>query len=131
MSRNGHFAVGATGLGAHFEGETKTYEGRTGDRSHLTARQHGTLPTHVVANLQGARGEKPGEHTTRSQERYETLRDDIAKNGIKNPIFITVDHGQEPVISEGNNRRDVALELGHARVPVEVRYFGNAHRAHL
>ena len=108
--------------------ETEDYEGRVGDQSHLTRVQRGHVPTSAVAGLQGARGERPGQHTTRSGERYAALKDDIAKNGIKNSIFITVDHGEQPKISEGNNRRDAAMELGHSHVPVEIRYFGHAQR---
>lgn len=123
MSRLDHFAIG-------FEGEQKDYEGEVGRRDHITRSQVGTLPTSAVAKMRGARGEVPGEHTTRSDERYAHLRDDIAKNGIKNPIFITVDHGEEPKLSEGNNRRDIAVELKHPRIPVEVRYFGKAEQGY-
>lgn len=122
MSRLAHFAAG------RFQGETMDYEGETGNSSHITRVQRGRLPIEAVAQLAGARGERPGEHTTRSPERFEKLKADIAANGIQNPIFITVDHGQEPKISEGNNRRDAALALGHTHVPVEVRYFGKAER---
>lgn len=122
MTRLEHFDAGA------FNGTTKDYEGEVGRRDHITRSQLGHLPIHAVAKLQGARGEQPGEHTTRSDARYAALRDDIKANGIKNPIFITVDPGEEPKISEGNNRRDVALELGYSHVPVEIRYFGHAER---
>lgn len=122
MSRLAHFAAG------RFNGETHDYEGEVGNDQHITRVQRGHLPIEAVAQLKGARGEQPGEHTTRSPERYTKLREDIRRNGIKEPIFITVDHGQDPVISEGNNRRDVALELGHPHVPVHVRYFGKAER---
>lgn len=115
-------------LGEQFVGQQKDYEGEVGRKDHITRSMNGHVPTHVIANLAGARGEVPGEHTTRSDERYAQLREDIAKNGIKNPIFITVDHGEEPKINEGNNRRDVAVELGLSHVPVEVRYFGHAER---
>lgn len=122
MSRLEHFAAGT------FNGETRDFEGRVGDRSHITRIQTGHLPIHAVATLRGANGEVPGEHTTRSDARYAELREDIRQNGIQKPIFITVDHGEEPKISEGNNRRDIALELGHSHVPAEIRYFGHAER---
>jgi hypothetical protein len=37
---------------------------------------------------------------------------------------------KDPVISEGNHRRDAAVELGHSHVPVEIRYFGHAEQTH-
>lgn len=41
-------------------------------------------------------------------------------------VFVTVDWGEEPKLSEGNHRRDAAVELGMTHVPAEVRYFGHA-----
>ena len=109
-----------------FQGETKDYEGRVGNRSHLTRVQHGTLPIEAVRDMPGVRGEVPGEHRNRLGDRWDAFKDDIAANGITNPIFITHDYGEEPKISEGNHRRDAAVELGHGRVPVEIRHFGHA-----
>lgn len=115
-------------LGHQFAGQVVSYEGEVGNDQHITRVASGRLPIAAVARLAGARGERPGEHTTRSPERFTQLKDDIAANGIKSPLFITVDHGKDPVIAEGNNRRDAALALGHSHVPVEVRYFGRAER---
>lgn len=117
-------AVDAPGL------ETQDYEGRVGDRSHITRKQQGHLPTSEVASLKGARGEVPGEHRNRKGADWDRFKDDIDANGIKHPIFITVDHGEEPVINEGNHRRDAAVELGHSHVPVEIKYFGHAEQDH-
>lgn len=108
--------------------ETQDFEGREGDRNHITRVQRGHLPLHAVRNLLGARGEAPGEHRNRQGEHWETFKADVAAKGIKSPIFITQDYGQDPVISEGNHRRDAAVELGHSHVPVEIRYFGHAQR---
>lgn len=108
---------------------TKEYEGVVGDRSHMTCKQEGTLPTEVVAALAGVRGEVRGEHRNRLGEKWEAFKADIAANGIQNPIFIICDYGEEPKISEGNHRIDAAVELGLPEVPVEVRYFGHAERA--
>jgi 8-oxo-dGTP pyrophosphatase MutT (NUDIX family)/2'-5' RNA ligase len=104
----------------------KEYEGTTGDPSHITRSEDGWLPTSAVAHLPGARGEVPGGHRNRQGEKWDSFKSDIAANGIREPIFITVDHGKQPVISEGNHRRDAAVELGHSHVPVEVRYYGHA-----
>lgn len=122
MSRNAHFAAG-------FQGENYDYEGEAGNPSHITRNLHGTLPTSAVKHLYGARGERPGEHRNRQGERWEHFKADIAEHGIQSPIFVTVDeHG--PQISEGNHRRDAAVELGLSRVPVQVRYFGHSERTH-
>lgn len=117
-------------LGPQFEGERWDYEGEVGNRNHITRVQAGTLPTSAVAGLPGKAGEVPGEHRNRQGERWDHFKSDIAANGIKDPLFITVDHGQEPKLSEGNHRRDAAVELGLARVPVHVQYFGHAERQH-
>ena len=95
----------------------------------MTRKETGTLPTSAVAALNGARGELPGRHRNKHGQDWIDFLNDIAQNGIQDPIFITVDHGEDPVISEGNHRRDAALELGLAEVPVEISYFGNAQEA--
>ena len=107
-----------------------TYEdrGRVGERTHITRDAMGTLPIAAVANLMGVMGEKPGEHRNRRGEAWEEFLADIRANGILTPIFITVDYGEEPRISEGNHRRDAAVELGFTEVPVHVRFFGHAER---
>ena len=110
--------------GFHLEG--KDYEGKTGRSDHITRTENGTIPTDAIKFMLGASGEKPFDHRHRQGEDWEAFKADIAKNGIKEPIFITVDHNGTPVISEGNHRRDAAVELGMKEVPVEVRYFGNA-----
>lgn len=56
---------------------------------------------------------------------WDDFKADVS-TGIRNPLFITVDYGQAPKLSEGNHRRDAAAELGHTHVPATVRYFGKA-----
>lgn len=104
----------------------KDYEGEVGNRDHITRTELGTLPIAAVKDLLGARGEVPGGHRNRTGEAWDSFVKDIKDNGIKNPIFITVDHGQAPQISEGNHRRDAAVEAGFDHVPVEIKYFGHA-----
>ena len=100
--------------------------GETGNRSHITRSVKGTLPTDRIRDMPGVMGEVPGEHRNRKGPKWEEFKSDIATNGIQHPIFITHDYGKQPRISEGNHRRDAAVELGLPEVPVEVRYFGNA-----
>lgn len=123
-------------LGAQFDPDepgaqlhtVKDYEGRVGDPGHITRKEFGHLPTSSVAGLSGVRNEVPGQHRNRQGPEWDSFKSDISSNGIQEPIFITVDYGQPPRISEGNHRRDAAVELGMSHVPVEVRYFGHAER---
>jgi hypothetical protein len=104
------------------------YEGQEGNPSHVTRTESGMLPTSVIAHLMGASGEKPGEHRNRQGADWYDFKGKIAANGMKNPLFITKDHGEDPKLSEGSHRRDAALELGMPHVPVEIRYYGHSER---
>lgn len=108
--------------------ETTDYEGRAGDWDHITRNEYGTIPTSAIADTPGARGEVPGEHRNRIGADWESFKADVKANGIQDPIFITVDPGGKPQISEGNHRRDAAVELGLPEVPVHIRYFGHSER---
>ena len=123
---NGRFAGGSGGEGGGNPTVTD-FPGTVGNRQHITrVVTGGTLPTSALATMPGSSGEQPGEHRNRQGKDWQDFKTDIKANGIRNPILITVDHGGEPVISEGNHRRDAAVELGMKDVPVEVRYFGHA-----
>jgi hypothetical protein len=50
----------------------------------------------------------------------EELKKDIEKNGIKEAIILDVDRNGNAVISEGNNRLEIAKELGIDVIPVKV-----------
>jgi 8-oxo-dGTP pyrophosphatase MutT (NUDIX family)/GNAT superfamily N-acetyltransferase len=104
------------------------YEGAVGNRSHITRNVQMSLPTHLVAHMPGVMDERPGEHRNMTDDKWEDFKHDISANGIKTPLFITVDHGQRPRLSEGNHRRDAAVELGLKHVPAQVRYYGHAER---
>jgi 8-oxo-dGTP diphosphatase len=106
--------------------EAADYDGVTGNANHITRTERGTIPTAAVAGMRGRSGERPGEHRNKQGADWDAFKDDIARNGIRNPVFITVDHGEEPVLSEGNHRRDAAVELGLTHVPAEIRYYGHA-----
>jgi hypothetical protein len=102
--------------------------GTPGNRTHITREDTGWLPIESVAKMQGVMGEVPGEHRNKQGEHWESFKGDIAERGIEHPLFITVDPGEDPKMSEGNHRRDAAVELGHTHVPATVRYFGHAER---
>jgi hypothetical protein len=107
--------------------EVASYEGTTGDRTHVTRNERGLVPVAALAGLAGAAGEFPGEHRNRHGQRWEEFKTFVREaGGGLPPVFVTVDYGMEPVLSEGNHRRDAALELGLEFIPAEVRYFGHA-----
>jgi hypothetical protein len=106
----------------------RDHEGEVGNRGHITRTVHGTIPTHVLAEMPGSSGEVPGEHRNRLGDQWIDFLVDIWTHGIVEPIFVTVDYGHDPRINEGNHRRDAAVALGLAEVPVEIRYFGHAER---
>jgi GNAT superfamily N-acetyltransferase len=114
---------GAEGKGAKIE----DYMGDVGNQTHITRTvSDGTIPTEVVANMLGKNGEIPGAHRNLKGAEWEAFKQDIKENGIKHPIFITVDHDKPMRLDEGNHRRDAAVALGIKDIPVEIRYFGHA-----
>ena len=100
--------------------------GQAGNRSHITMVEKGFAPTEEIASLKGVMGEVRGEHRNRLDSAWEEFKNQIKREGIKERIFITVDHNGVAQISEGNHRIDAAVELGMKQVPVEIRYFGKA-----
>lgn len=106
------------------------YPGKEGDRTHITRVETGTIETAKITHLQGASGEKRGEHRNKTGKDWIDFKRSVFEEGIKEPIFITQDYGEEAVVSEGNHRLDAALELGLVQVPVEIRYFGHAEKDH-
>lgn len=115
--------VRSVGLGSL---RVRDYEGRRGEAGHITRNEWGTVPTSVLATMPGVRGEVPGEHRNKKGAKWKAFVEDIRTNGVKSPLFITVNPGEQPKISEGSHRRDAALEAGLPTVPVEIRYFGHA-----
>lgn len=106
--------------------EVNNYEGVVGNKNHITRTERGMVPTSAIAHLHGAAGEKPGEHRAKQGSDWDSFKNDVAANGVREPLFITVDHGSDPRISEGNHRRDAAVETGQSHVPAEIRYYGHA-----
>jgi hypothetical protein len=102
------------------------WTGTTGNQSHITRSEMGTVPTTALMGLRGAMGEDPHEHYAHSPGSWEKFVADVKENGIKDPIFITVDHNAKPEISEGNHRLEAARVLGLTIVPVEIKYYGHA-----
>jgi hypothetical protein len=76
-----------------------TDAGTVGNRTHITREDTGWLPIESVVNMPGARDEVPGEHRNKQGQDWDDFKSDIAARGIENPLFITVDHGQAPLLS--------------------------------
>jgi GNAT superfamily N-acetyltransferase len=108
----------------------KQYEGTEGNNNHITRNEMGMIPLDWVRNMPGARRELPGEHRNYEGDEWDEFKNHVAAGtpGYNSPIFITVDHGGQPMINEGNHRRDAYAELGATHVPAEIRYFGHAER---
>ena len=104
------------------------FEGRSGDRSHTTRIETGTIKTKDITHLKGESGEIRGEHRNKKGEKWEEFKADIKKNGITEPILILKDPGKDAVVSEGNHRLDAAIDLGLETIPVDIRYFGHSER---
>ena len=104
-----------------------------------TGRREGVCTLDSILKYKGARGEVRtwGKATLRTTgEEVETFGfyikddwykflDDIKKNGMQEPIWISVKKDGQVVISEGNHRREAAKQLGLKTVPVQVRYYGD------
>jgi 8-oxo-dGTP pyrophosphatase MutT (NUDIX family) len=111
--------------------QVKEYEGEEGNSNHITRSERGMIPIEWVRAMPGARGERPGEHRNRQGVQWEEFKNALrtaGDGGIHAPLFITVDHGSEPKLAEGNHRRDAYVEMGATHVPAEIRYFGHAER---
>lgn len=79
------------------------YEGTEGHRDNIMRSEIGLMPTAALAKLHGTRGEEPGEHEHYQGAKWDEFEDRITQ-GIEHPVFVTVDWGEEPKMSEGSNR---------------------------
>ena len=128
--------LAAEGLLKYSSLKVKEWEGREGDRSHLTREETGQVRLLSVIPIRGSRGERRDWHEQGGQmwfgnypkEKWLAFLEDIKKNGMREPIFIIKDPGKPPLIHEGNHRVQAARQLGMRYVPVEVRYFGHSER---
>lgn len=111
--------------------DERTYNGTTGQRRHITMNQDVWMPIAVAESLKGVMNEKrafddKGNFGNYTKEEWAKLLEDIKENGLEHPIFITVDYGGKPEISEGNHRIQALKQLGYKWIPAQIRYFGNA-----
>ena len=90
----------------------------------LSEQQFAMVPIGIVKHWRSgdSRGERGSVHSTLSGKRndpqYAALRDDIAKNGMSNPVFASSFARPGPVVDDGHHRIAAAAELGHTHVPV-------------
>jgi hypothetical protein len=53
-----------------------------------------------------------------SSQKYKSLKKEIIKNGIKEPLYLIVGRDGFAKIGEGNHRHNIALELQTPKIPV-------------
>lgn len=99
--------------------------GEVGNDTHITRTETGMADPQSLLDLSGAKGEIRGQHVRRQGVEWQEFVKDIQTNGVKEPIFITVD-SKGSLLSEGNHRLDAAIEAGLKEIPVEIRYFGHS-----
>ena len=61
-------------------------------------------------------------------ERYEMLKNSIAKSGIKEPIILALGRNGVVKIGEGNHRHQIALDLGLKMIPVRFIFQREVHK---
>jgi hypothetical protein len=83
----------------------------------------GHMPMEMIGKLPGLNDE----HLNRQilhDFKSDPIRDSVKSEGIKEAVFINVNHRGDAFISEGNHRTALAREFGFKSIPVEVRYYG-------
>jgi len=61
-------------------------------------------------------------------EAFEMLKQDIAKNGIHDPLWCWEHEGRLDIV-DGHNRREICLQLGITKVPIRRKVFQNKNDA--
>jgi|2_EtaG_2_1085320.scaffolds.fasta_scaffold65628_2 hypothetical protein len=107
----------------HFE---KLYSGRTGEKKHLTGEQLGFIDPKTLKKVHGAGGEIRGKHRNKKGKNWSGFVEDVKKHGVEEIVSISVEPDGKIEVHEGNHRVDAALEAGLDRIPVNIRYYGNA-----
>jgi hypothetical protein len=100
----------------------------------VTCMKQGEIKIDALKGIPGANGENRQWHKrdgkeyfgNYSKEEWEEFKNDLEQNGMKYPIFITVDKDGTILMSEGNHRMEAAKQLEWDSVPVEIKYFGNS-----
>jgi len=110
------------------------YYGKAGRKDHLTRYEKGTIPTKDALKIEPPRRyhgkrkwhTKGGERYfgNYTEEDWNEFLEDIRKNGIKTPLWIQKDPGEDAALMEGNHRVQAADQLGIREVPVYIRYYG-------
>jgi hypothetical protein len=111
------------------------HSGTEGNNRHITGEMYTNLPTEYCLKLSGVMGEDRKWHKHSSgmwlfgnytiEKWYEFLKS-IAEDGLKWPIFITVDYKDRPKINEGNHRVQAFEQLKIETIPANIRFFGKA-----
>ncbi|MDF2533914.1 MAG: hypothetical protein K0R18_71 [Bacillales bacterium] len=121
------------------EGPNSSYEAGP---TTTTAIQQGEIDLADILDLPGRNGEQrqwekwtnPKDGQTYNyfgdyrEDKWNRFLEDIKANGIQNPLHVVVEKDGTAKISEGNHRREAAIQLGLTSVPVEIQYMGNSQR---
>lgn len=114
--------------------EAEEYDGIRGRKGHMTRWEQGEIPTSAALKISPPKGYhgrrewnvRDGKRYFGSypEERWNEFLDDVRRNGIKTPLWIQQDPGEEAQIMEGNHRVQAAAQLGLPTVPVTIKYYG-------
>jgi hypothetical protein len=118
----------------------EVFYGKTGQKNHVTAECYFDMEIKDFKYIDGAMSEDRRWHQkwkdkdgngiwafgNKTAEEMQAFLEDLAKNGIKWPVFLMMDYGKFPVVMEGNHRIAAASLLGIKSIPVNLRCTGNS-----
>lgn len=93
-----------------------------------TAEMRGRMPTAMVAALPGMLDEHLRTNLLHD-DKANAIRASIEKDGVKQAIFVNVNHKGQVYINEGNHRAALAKEFKQASVPVHIAYYAGGEKA--
>lgn len=105
-----------------------------GSQYTLTQIREGFVPTSFISKIPGLNNEKRNWKERSGvnmfgnypEKDWLAFLQNIREQGILEPLLIFVEENGDILISEGNHRKEAAIQLGFKEVPVEIRYFANS-----
>jgi len=88
------------------------------DDSNVNHMNPAVYPTEELSPFREYTKEKLRRLKPDSKLSYDELKEDIKRNGIKDPLMIFIGLDGRVKIGEGNHRHQIALELGLEKIPV-------------
>ncbi len=118
--------------------EMNKWSGEVGNARHPTRREVVRIPVDALVGLPGVRGERRVFHRDPQTQverfgnyalpRWERFLDELCRDGMEEPITITVSPGEGPKVFEGNHRIQGAAQREWKTVCAEVTYYGHSER---